>query len=123
MRILAGIRVLVAALLLSVAGAGACAAMAQAAAACKAAPTPAAHSATAGQTISEKIAADRNKLDINTATAAQLKTLPGVGDVYAARIIAGRPYTMKTQLASRGVLSRAVYTGISAKIVAHRPKK
>ncbi|MHB1023879.1 MAG: ComEA family DNA-binding protein [Acidobacteriaceae bacterium] len=62
-------------------------------------------------------------LDINTATAAQLKVLPGVGDVYAAKIIAGRPYTAKNQLVTRGILPKNVYSGISAKIIAHRVKK
>lgn len=73
--------------------------------------------------ISEKIAADRDKLDINTATAAQLKALPGIGDAYAARIIAGRPYTMKNQLTKRGILPESAYSAIAEKIIAHRPKK
>lgn len=77
----------------------------------------------AKQTISQKIAADQSKLDINTATAAQLKALPGIGDAYAARIIAGRPYTMKTQLEKRGILPESAYSAISDKIIAHRPKK
>ncbi len=63
------------------------------------------------------------RLDINTATAAQLKALPGIGDAYAARIIAGRPYTMKTQLSTRGILPKATYSAIADKIIASRPKK
>jgi hypothetical protein len=43
-------------------------------------------------------------VDINTATAAQLQALPGMGAEYARRVIAGRPYTMKNQLLQRGVL-------------------
>ncbi|MHB1700512.1 MAG: ComEA family DNA-binding protein [Acidobacteriaceae bacterium] len=78
---------------------------------------------TTKQTISQKIAADQSKLDINTATAAQLKALPGIGDAYAARIIAGRPYTMKTQIEKRGILPESAYSAISDKIIAHRPKK
>jgi DNA uptake protein ComE-like DNA-binding protein len=74
------------------------------------------------QTVAEKIAASKELLDINTATAAQLKALPGMGDAYATRIIAGRPYTAKNQLTMRGILPAAAYEQIKALIVAHRPK-
>ena len=60
-------------------------------------------------------------LDINTATPAQLKSLPGMGDAYVRRIIAGRPYTAKNQLVLRGVLPQAAYEQISSRIIAHRP--
>ncbi|HEY0309061.1 MAG TPA: helix-hairpin-helix domain-containing protein [Acidobacteriaceae bacterium] len=75
------------------------------------------------QTIAEKIAANKEKMDLNTATAAQLKSLPGMGDNYVARIIAGRPYTAKNQLVQRGILPADAYASISDLIVAHRPKK
>jgi len=77
----------------------------------------------AQQTIAQKIAASKNLMDINTATAAQLKMLPGMGDEYAARVIAGRPYTAKNQLVQRGILPQDVYAGLSGQIIAHRPKK
>lgn len=64
-----------------------------------------------------------NKLDINTATADQLKAFPGIGDAYAKRIIDGRPYTAKNQLVSRGVLPEAVYNKIKESIIASKPKK
>lgn len=63
-------------------------------------------------------------LDINTATADQLKTLPGVGDAYSQRIVEGRPYTSKDQLVSRGILPQKTYDGIKNLIVAkHAPSK
>jgi competence protein ComEA len=64
-----------------------------------------------------------DKLDINTATADQLKAIPGIGDAYAKRIIDGRPYTAKNQLTSRGILPVAVYNKIKDQIIASRPKK
>lgn len=62
-------------------------------------------------------------MDINTATAAQLMTLPGIGDAYAKRIIAGRPYTAKNQLVTRGIIPQATYSKIADKIIANKPKK
>jgi competence protein ComEA len=75
------------------------------------------------QTIAEKIAESKDLLDINTATVEQLKALPGMGDAYAQRIIAGRPYTAKNQLTMRGILPQPAYEKIKPLIVAHRPKK
>jgi DNA uptake protein ComE-like DNA-binding protein len=75
------------------------------------------------QTIAEKIAASKDLLDINVATAAQLKALPGMGDAYAQRVIAGRPYSAKNQLTTRGILPADEYEKIKVLIIAHRAKK
>jgi DNA uptake protein ComE-like DNA-binding protein len=74
------------------------------------------------QTIAEKIAASKGLLDINTATAEQLKALPGMGDAYVQRVVAGRPYSAKNQLTTRGVIPAAEYERIREMIVAHRVK-
>ena len=69
------------------------------------------------------VVADADKLDINTATPAQLKSLKGIGDAYSKRIVDGRPYTAKNQLTTRGILPAATYEGIKDQIVARAPKK
>ena len=62
-------------------------------------------------------------VDINTASADQLKSLPGIGDAYAKRIIQNRPYSGKDQLVTKGVLPQGVYDKIKGQIVAHHMKK
>jgi competence protein ComEA len=56
--------------------------------------------------------------DINTASIGELKSIPGIGDAYASKIIAGRPYKNKSQLKSRNILPDAVYAKASPFLVA-----
>src|SRR4029077_20324685 len=49
-------------------------------------------------------------VDINTASATELKGLPGVADSDSQKKIKGRPYTDKSQLVSRHVVSRRLTT-------------
>jgi len=62
-------------------------------------------------------------LDINTASAQQLNALPGFGPAYTRRVIAGRPYSAKNQLFTRGVVPQGAYERVSDLIVAHRVAK
>lgn len=62
-------------------------------------------------------------VDINSATEAELKSIPGIGDAYSKKIIAGRPYAKKDQLVSKKILPKGVYEKIKDKIVAKQAKK
>lgn len=62
-------------------------------------------------------------LDINSAPADELKALPGIGDAYAQKIVAGRPYARKDQLVSKGVVPQATYDKIKNSIVAKQGAK
>jgi competence protein ComEA len=60
----------------------------------------------------------REKVDLNSATVDVLKTLPGVSDVYAQRIVDARPYTSKTQLVSKGIVPEGVYKKFQEQVIA-----
>jgi len=66
-------------------------------------------------------AAQAARIDINSAGAAELKTLPGVGDAEAKKIIAGRPWLTKIDLVTKGVLAEGVYVAIKDRVVALQP--
>jgi DNA uptake protein ComE-like DNA-binding protein len=83
---------------------------------------PAAADQKAGAKTDAKAAPATELLDINSATEAQLKDLPGIGDAYSKKIIAGRPYANKTQLVSKNIVPQATYDKIADKIIAKQKK-
>ena len=78
--------------------------------------TPAASSST-----SSSKTPDSQKIDINSATKAQLDALPGLA-AYSQKIIDGRPYNSKRDLLTRKIVPQSTYDGIQDKIIAHHVK-
>ena len=61
-------------------------------------------------------------MDINSATAKQLATLDGIGDVRSAAIVKGRPYKAKDELVEKKIIPQDVYDKIKDKIIAKQKK-
>jgi competence protein ComEA len=57
-------------------------------------------------------------LDINSASVDELKTIPGIGDAYAKKIVDGRPYKRKDELVQKKVVPQGTYDKIKDQIVA-----
>lgn len=83
---------------------------------------PASSAKTSSKSAGSKSSSSASKLDINTATADQLKALPGINDATAQKIIAGRPYHAKNDLVSKNIISKSEYGSIKDLIIAHRPQ-
>jgi DNA uptake protein ComE-like DNA-binding protein len=57
-------------------------------------------------------------MDINSATAKELQTLPGIGEAYSKKIIEGRPYRGKNELLDKKIIPQATYNKIKDQIIA-----
>lgn len=61
-------------------------------------------------------------VDLNTATATDLKALSGLSEGDAAKIIQGRPYTDKSQLVAKKIVSETTYEKIKDRVTVQHPK-
>lgn len=61
-------------------------------------------------------------VDLNSASAAELKMLPGISESDATKIIQGRPYTDKSQLVSKKVVSEPTYEKMKDHVVVRQSK-
>lgn len=75
-----------------------------------------------GQAAAAQAQAKAPLVDINSASRAELKTLPGLGDAEADRIIKARPYPSKAKLVADNVLPYPTYLGLKGRIVALQPE-
>lgn len=61
-------------------------------------------------------------LDINSASAEELKSLEGIGDAYAKKIIENRSYKRKDELVRKKIIPQATYNKIKDRIIAKQSK-
>lgn len=65
---------------------------------------------------SDFLSSSINLVNINTASAKELDSLPGIGQVYAQKIIEQRPYSSLEELVSKGVIPQSTYEKLKDKI-------
>ena len=90
-------------------------------------PKPPAAPAAAAATVKAAAPAAAAKaaelVDLNSAPRPQLVKLPGVGEVIADKIIAGRPYKSKLELLNRKLVTKSAYDKFSALVIAKQASR
>jgi competence protein ComEA len=84
-------------------------------AAAKPSTPPAAHEMKA-PAVAKPMATSR--VDLNTATREELVALPQIGEVKADKIIAARPFKMKSDLIAKGIVTKAEYAKLASHVIA-----
>src|SRR2546425_12511945 len=72
----------------------------------------------AKKTTEKKAPEKKALIDINSASADELKSLSGIGDAYSKKINEGRPYKRKDELAKKKIIPQATYDKIKDQIIA-----
>lgn len=80
--------------------------------------SPLVPSSSAADKAKEPPVISKEVLDLNTATAEQLKALPGIGDAYSKKIVEGRPYKRKDELVQKKIVPQATYDKIKDQVIA-----
>jgi DNA uptake protein ComE-like DNA-binding protein len=60
--------------------------------------------------------------DINSASKEELMAIPGIGEAYSKKIIAGRPYDNKLQLKTKKIIPAKLYDKIADMLIAKQKK-
>jgi competence protein ComEA len=63
--------------------------------------------------------ATNQQININSATASELESLPGIGEVTAAKIIGSRPYQKIEDLLEQKIVNKSTFEKIKASIVVY----
>lgn len=73
---------------------------------------------TATTTAKTASATTKTMVDLNSASKEDLTKLPGIGDAYADKIIAGRPYKSKLELVKKKIVPASAYAKFKGWVVA-----